>query len=606
MVPLANRGIGYDALRDVLLVSVAGSVPTLGNHLVEMDPLDGTLGRSVALPGGPGVIAVADDGSRAYVGLRDSPVIAEIDLTTFNVVREIALGVDPTFGPQFAEDIEVQPGNAEVIAVSRDDCCSTARGGVAIFDAGVQRPTTVPRTNSPNRITWGDAPDTLYGYYNGSTGYPFYVLTVNAQGVTATSPGKLVTGFNVDIEYANGAVHATSGQVVDVIGSPVLAGSYITSGQIEVDPATDTTTILNGTTLSRHHATRLLQKGSETVASITPRQLVGAGSLLAAAGDNSVMLLGEGVSSSGFMLPSAPPSIVGTTGATTVPLSVGEMAASPDGAFLYATVPQAAATHPGEIVEIDVASGAVTRSVFVGADPLHLALSQDGSTLMVGHVSASKLTEVRVDDLSVVRAVQLPIGQFVGDIAAMPGSPTTFAVTEDDQRSGPQVDGTFLVRDGVIVVNPVRIRFAPTTIAFTDDPSKLYGHDGSNTGFDFSTLSIDASGLQVASTVGDLLRGFDVEIIARDGRIYSSDGGVVDPVVPMKLGVVSPGHPVPVPARDRLLTVSNNKIQEFDLDGFWPVATTTFSGGNATDATLAGDTLAIATAAGSLVLLPLG
>ena len=606
VVPLPNRGIAYDKGRGVLLVSVSDTVSVLGNHIVEMDPRTGALGRSVELPGGPSTIAVSDDGSRAYVALRNAPEVAEIDLGSFSIVRSISMGSDPTLGTLYAVDLEVQPGNPEVIAVTRDDCCSSGQGGAAIYDHGVQRPVSLPRTSSPNRLTWGPTPETLYGYYSASTGYPFFVLTVSSTGVTATSPGRLITG-NSDIEYAAGAVHATSGQVVDVTGSPVLAGAYITGGQLEVDPATNTTAILNGTTLSRHDSVRLVQKSSETVPSISPRQLVSTGGpYLAAAGDASVLLLGEGVSASGFALPAAPPSVVHVEGSTTVPVTAAEVVASPDGTKLYATVPQAAAAHPGEVVEIDVASSSISRSLFVGADPKQLAISDDGSTLMVGHVSASKVTEVRVSDMSIVRSTQLPIDQWVGDIAAQPGSPSSFAVTEDYQRSNAQVDGTFLVRDGVIVVNPTRIRFAPTSIAFAGgDPSKLYGHDGSSSGFDFTTMSVAANGLTVASTIGEVISGFNVEITAAGGRVFASNGGVVDPTVPKRVGMVSAGQPVAVPALGRLLSITGNKIQEFDLHGFWPIATSTFSGGSTVDATLAGSTLAIATTNG-VVLTPLG
>lgn len=607
VVPLPNRGIAFDDARDVLLVSVADTVTVLGNHLVEMNPRTGALGRSVEVPGGPAMIAVSDDSSRAYVGLRNSPAVAEIDLATFSVVRQISLGVDPYSGPLFAYDIEVQPGNPGVIAVTRDDCCSTADGGLAIYDQGVQRPTTLPRNNTATRITWGPTPETLYGFYDGSTGFPFFVITVSSAGASATSRGRLITGFNSDIEYAAGAVHSSSGQVVDVTGTPVLAGAYVTGGQIEVDPDTNTTAILNGSTLSRHDSVRLVQTGTETVPSIKPRELVGAGdNLLAAAGDASVLLLGEGVSRSGFALPSAPRSVVHVDAARTVPVTAAELVASPDGTKLYATVPQAAAAHAGEVVEIDVASATVGRSLFVGADPKHLAISQDGSTLMVGHRSASKVTEVRTSDLSIIRSTQLPVGQWVGDLASQPGSPSTFVVTEDHLRSNAQVDGTFLVRNGQIITNPVRIRFAPTAIAFVgNDPTKLYGHDGSNTGNDFTTMSVGANGLTVTSTVGRVLSDSKTEIVASGGRLYASSGGVVDPSGPHKVGAVVAGQTVPVPALDRLLTVAGDRVQEFDLGGFWPVATTTFTGGTAIDATLAGSTLAVA-ATNAVVLTPLG
>src|SRR5687768_6992600 len=65
VVGLPNGAIAPDPARGTLLVGVADSVPVLGNHLVELDPETGELGRSVFVGSQPSEIAVADNGSRA-------------------------------------------------------------------------------------------------------------------------------------------------------------------------------------------------------------------------------------------------------------------------------------------------------------------------------------------------------------------------------------------------------------------------------------------------------------------------------------------------------------------------------------------------------------
>jgi hypothetical protein len=99
--------------------------------------------------------------------------------------------------------------------------------------------------------------------------------------------------------------------------------------------------------------------------------------------------------------------------------------------------------------------------------------------------------------------------------------------------------------------------------------------------------------------------GIGVELISPGGKVYASNGSIIDPVTPLRLGVVTGGQPVPAASRGRLLTIAGNSIQEFGLTSYSTVKTSAFTGGTAVDATLAGDTIAIATTTGTIVLVPL-
>ena len=102
-----------------------------------------------------------------------------------------------------------------------------------------------------------------------------------------------------------------------------------------------------------------------------------------------------------------------------------------------------------------------------------------------------------------------------------------------------------------------------------------------------------------------MLSGFGLELVSNGDRIYGSNGDVVDPTIPRRLGTVANGgQAVAVPDRDRLLMVSGSTINEYDINGFWTVGSQLFPGTSATDAVLAGSTLAITTAT-ALVLVPI-
>lgn len=602
---LPNRAVEFDPTRNRLLVSVDGYFPVLGNRLVEVDPLTGELGRSLALPGGPGAIAVSADGTRAYVGLTASPTVAEVDLVTFTLVRQFSLGSDSS-GPRFAEDIAVQPGRADVIAVSmRNKCCSPRHEGVAIFEDGVARPVQTPGHTGADRIAWGDVPGVLYGYNNETTGFGFYSMIVTSTGVTAPAPIKLISGFGVDIEYSGGRVHATNGQVVDVAG-PVLAGAYTTAGEIQVDSATDTTYILRGGTLTEHDADRMLLRSTRRVQDIEPHELVGDGAHLAAAGEISIMLLGPGATAAGYRLPPLPESIIPEGSVPAIDQTVQDLVASPDGRHLFGVVAQSATSHPGEVIEIDVDTAAISRSLFVGADPHRLAISDDGSTLMVGHYAANKMTQVRVSDMSVVRTVQLPSDQWANDIDAVPGAAGSFAVVVVNHCCSPALEGVLLVEDGVILPKKAPGHTGSTTIAFAGDPTRLYGFNGATTDFGFYVMSVDATGITVLSSTRTFISKFGLQLVAADGRLYGTDGSIIDPVAAIVVGSTAAGFQVAVPSLGRILTVSGDTILEFDDEGFTPVNAITFTGGSATEAVLVGNTVAIATANGRILLIPLG
>jgi len=68
-----------------------------------------------------------------------------VDLTTFTADIQFSLGTSPIYGPLYAEDIEVQPGNAGTVAVSLiRSGVSPRHAGVAIYDDGIQRPNITP------------------------------------------------------------------------------------------------------------------------------------------------------------------------------------------------------------------------------------------------------------------------------------------------------------------------------------------------------------------------------------------------------------------------------------------------------------------------------
>ena len=238
VIDLETNDLVSDLDRGKLYASSPGTAgPATGNSIVTIDPESGTVEGSVFVGSDPNVLALSNDGSALYVGLDGAAQIRRYDPESRTAGLAFSLGSDPFFGPYFAEDIAVQPGNPDTIAVSlRNAGISPRHGGVAVFDNGFVLPTATARHTGSNRIEFGPDPSALFGTNNETTEFGFREMLINAMGVTVVDvTADLLPAFGVDIEHAQGAIYATNGRAIDP-ASGTLLGTYAASGILEAVP----------------------------------------------------------------------------------------------------------------------------------------------------------------------------------------------------------------------------------------------------------------------------------------------------------------------------------------------------------------------------------
>lgn len=233
-IELNASSIIADPVSGTLYAAIPGSEAEIGNSIIPIDPATGELGTAVFVGSEPGPLAISDTGTTLYVSLDGAFAIRQVNLTTMTAGLQFSLGSSPHYGPYRAEDIEVQPGNPDVIAVSLIRVgVSPRHGGVAIFDNGVQRPNTTRDHTGANRIEFSSLADTIYGYNNESTEYGFRELRVDQDGVTETGVWRdFIRGFRVDIEFHDGRIYATTGIALEPSG-PTILGTYAGVGYSE-------------------------------------------------------------------------------------------------------------------------------------------------------------------------------------------------------------------------------------------------------------------------------------------------------------------------------------------------------------------------------------
>ncbi len=224
---LPTNELIWDAGRAKIYASVPSRAGVNGNSIAIIDPVTSAISY-VFIGSEPNRLAISDDGQYLYVGLDGAAAVRRLNLNTQTPEIQFTLGSDSFFGPMYADDIEVMPGNPHTVAISRrNQGYSPRHMGVGIYDDGVCRPTTTPVHTGANVIEFGSSPEVLYGYNNETTEFGFRRMRVDQSGVTVIDvAANLISGFGMDIEYEGGRIFSDGGRAIDPISDTIL-GTYV-------------------------------------------------------------------------------------------------------------------------------------------------------------------------------------------------------------------------------------------------------------------------------------------------------------------------------------------------------------------------------------------
>lgn len=196
-----------------IYLSVSGGSATNANTITALDPVTGQLGISQAAGSEPDKLAISSDGSYLYAGLDSAGSVQRFMLPGLGKDIAISLGSDPTFGPDFAVDVEVAPGSPHTIAVVRGGS-SPDVGGVVIYDDAVAR-TTSASVYPINSIQWNSNASQIYADNSGDTSFDFYVFSVNPSGVQEANEYMGLVGGQLHYESTTGFVYSDQGKAID-------------------------------------------------------------------------------------------------------------------------------------------------------------------------------------------------------------------------------------------------------------------------------------------------------------------------------------------------------------------------------------------------------
>ena len=274
-----------------------------------------------------------------------------------------------------------------------------------------------------------------------------------------------------------------------------------------------------------------------------------------------------GVTASVDGVASHPESVLVTPDATFrfIALTVTDLAWDPVSQRIYAGVASTEGSNrANSIAVISPTNASVDRFIPVGGEPGKIAVTDDGQYLYValpalGAVRRISLNSGQADLLIPVGWPEVPTPGLI-NIAAVAQAPHSIAV----DAAGP---GIFLNQtrvavydDGIVrpdVVGSTDGAFI-TSIAFGGDGSRLYGVKRNGPDDDLASMSVDSAGVHLVGVSSRLLGppqsdGTDpIQFVG--GRIYSSNGRVIDPIAATVLGTFplydgfSPETPVVIDA----------------------------------------------------------
>jgi hypothetical protein len=259
-----------------------------------------------------------------------------------------------------------------------------------------------------------------------------------------------------------------------------------------------------------------------------------------------------------------------------VALPTNDIVYDPVSDRILASVPSSAgAQHGNSITPINPYTGELGTSVFVASEPTKLALADDGSRVYVASAATNYVTPFSL--LTMSPGTSFPIANVslrVDEMDVAPGNADVLAVSLRGTRGSPRGNGVALFLNGKLL--PKTTDEINNVIEFGATASTLYGYNSELSSRDLNSYSIDLS-----PTGGIAARVYHVEnLLVQDrqdmefdnGRLYFTNGHVIEANTPTSLGFLSANGPVePDSSTSRTYLVTGNKLMALSQTSLLPL-----------------------------------
>jgi trimeric autotransporter adhesin len=228
---IANNDIVYNATDGLLYASLpVTGVGSGGNSVAGIDPVTGNIVRQILVGTNPNKLALSTDGTQLFVGLDGAGAVAQVDLTKGAVVNQFAIGGGPGAynQPYTAGYLAAVPGSPDSVAVAAVTNYNDGNG-VTIYDSGIARANSSSGVGE-GPLSFGSSSSILYV----ASGAIIEKLTVGSTGVTAATALATASYSVTSMQYDNGQLYLSTGQVLSA-STGALLGTFYSSAS---NPAT--------------------------------------------------------------------------------------------------------------------------------------------------------------------------------------------------------------------------------------------------------------------------------------------------------------------------------------------------------------------------------
>lgn len=211
----------FSPVHKKIYASISGAAGINGNSIAVVNSESLVIEQYLPVGSEPSELEISHDQQFLYVAYTGTNKYSVIDLSTLKTVMDVDLGNEAgSVGPIFVGDLEPFPSDSTSVLIS-----TAKRGyttdyvGMAVYTDGIKAPAEVdgvgvePRAN---RIRFVDD-NVVFGYDTESTAFELSEFHVDASGVNFIEEYDYrIFGFSVEIEYSNGRLYSSLGDVVDV------------------------------------------------------------------------------------------------------------------------------------------------------------------------------------------------------------------------------------------------------------------------------------------------------------------------------------------------------------------------------------------------------
>jgi hypothetical protein len=173
-----------------------------------------------------------------------------------------------------------------------------------------------------------------------------------------------------------------------------------------------------------------------------------------------------------------------------------------------------------------------------------------------------------------------------------PGAPQSIVVALEYARYSFTHAGIVVYDNGTArPTSTFNLHYVGRSISFGATPSRLYGFDAFGSPIRMSRYVISAAGITLQDTVSDgiLVGGSGSnpgQITFSGGRLYNTNGRVIDPEALTTVGLIAVGFVIPDPALNRVFVLDDQNLGPASLGVFDQTSLTLVGGKNYTGTTL--------------------